>query len=243
MVRPLSLSFVLVLSVLVGPAPATAQDAPPATVTVSGEGTAAAAPDRAVVRFGVVTRAPTAEEARRRNATSARDAMNAVRALDISEQQLRMESLRLQPRYEYNDEKNRRELRGYTATRHVVAEVDSLDVLPQLVADVVAEGANRLDAIDYQLRDRAALRNEALRSAAGAAREKAQLLSESLGAVLGPVRTITEQKFDLVRPTPQARSVQMATKATGAQAEPEAYAAGEIEVGAQVQVVFDLRTN
>ena len=243
MTRSISRSLLLVLVVLAMPAPATAQDKSAATVTVSGEGTAAAAPDRAVVRFGVVTRAPTAEAARRGNATSARDAMNAVRALDVSEQQLRMESLRLQPRYEYNDEENRRELRGYTATRHVVAEVDSLNVLPQLVADVVAEGANRLDAIDYQLRDRAALRNEALRSAARAAREKAQLLSESLGAVLGPVRTITEQNFNVARPTPRMARMQTAAKTSSAQAEPEAYAAGEIEVSAQVKVVFGLRTD
>jgi uncharacterized protein YggE len=224
-------------------APAAAQEASPATVTVGGEGTATAVPDRAVVRFGVVTRAPTPEAARRGNATASRDALNAVRVLGVPDTQLRMERLQLQPRYEYSDEKNRRELRGYTAIRTVVAEVDSLGVLPQLVANVVEEGANRLDAIDYQLRDRAPLRNEALQKAARAAHEKAQLLSETLGAALGPVRTITEQKFDIVRPTPQTRSVQMATKATSARAEPEAYAAGEIEVSAQVRVVFDLRTD
>lgn len=228
------------LGLLLGAAPVVAQDASESTVTVRGEGTVTAPPDQAVVRFGVDTQGETAEAARRENATASRNALNAVRALDVPEEKMRMESLRLQPRYEYNDEKNRRELVGYEATRQVVVEVDSLDVLPQLVADVVAEGANRLDTIDYQLSDPSQLRNEALRKAAQAARDKAQLLSETLGASLGPVRTITEQTLDYVRPTPQIARMELAKASDAAQAEPEAYAAGEIEVSARVQVVFTL---
>lgn len=222
--------------------PVAAQEANPPTVTVSGEGTVTTQPDRAVVRFGVVTRAETAPEARTNNATAAKNAMNAVRDLDVPEEKMRLESLRLQPRYEYNDENDRRELVGYEATRQAVVELDRPDVLPQLVADVVEGGANRLDNIDYQLSDRSRFRDEALREAAQSARDKAGLLAETLGADLGPVRTINEQNFDFVRPRPQPARMQMAKTADAAQAEPEAYAAGEIEVSAQVQVVFDLVT-
>lgn len=221
--------------------PAAAQDDDRSTVTVSGEGTATAQPDQAVVRFGVETRAETAQEARSRNATAAKNAMNAVRNLDVPEEKMRMESLRLQPQYEYNDEENRRELVGYEATRQVVVELDRLDVLPQLVADVVESGANRLDNIDYQLSDRSQFRNEALRKAAQAAREKAQLLAETLDAQLGSVHAINEQSFTF----PESRvrlSAEMAKAADTGQAEPEAYAAGEIEVSADVQVVFNLVT-
>ncbi len=220
--------------------PAAAQDTDQSTVTVQGEGTVTAQPDQATVRFGVETRAETAQEARSQNATAAKNTMNAVRNLDVAEEKMRMESLRLQPRYEYNDEKDRRELVGYEATRQVVVEIDSLPVLPQLVADVVAKGANRLDAINYQLSDRSQLRNDALREAAQAAREKAQLLSETLGATLGPAHKITEETLDTVRPTPRFAQMEMAKASDAGQAEPDAYAAGEIEVSARVQVVFTL---
>ena len=96
---------------------ATAQDDDRSTVTVSGEGTVMAQPDQANVQFGVVTRAETAQQARSENATAAKKAMNAVRALDVPEEKMRMESLRLQPRYEYNDEENRRERVGYESSR------------------------------------------------------------------------------------------------------------------------------
>ena len=245
MSRPTHVLPLAVLALLVSVfavAPAAAQDDDRSTVAVSGEGSVTAQPDRAVVRFGVVTRAETAQAARTKNATAAKNAMNAVRNLDVPEENMRMESLRLQPRYEYDDEENRRELRGYEATRQVVVELDSLDVLPQLVADVVQEGANRLDGINYELSDRSQYRNEALRKAAQAAREKAQLLAETLGAQLGPVHTINEENFDFVQPTPRATAMGMAKADEAAQAEPEAYAAGEIEVSARVRVVFTLVT-
>lgn len=238
--RSFSAAILLLLVASIPVLPVTAQKAPSPAVTVSGDGSVTAQPDQAVVRFGVVTQAETAEEARANNAAAAKTAMNAVRALDVPDEKLRMESLRLQPRYEYDDDERR--LVGYEATRQVVVELDDLAVLPQLVADVVEGGANRLDTIDYQLSDRSRFRDEALRKAAQSARDKARLLAETLDADLGPVRTINEQSFDFVRPRPQQARVQMAKTADAAQAEPEAYAAGEIEVSAQVQVVFDLVT-
>ncbi len=238
-----SLAALTVLVPLFAVGPAAAQDDDRSTVTVSGKGSVTAQPDRAVVRFGVTTHAGTAQQARSDNATAAKTAMNAVRALDVPEEKMRMERLRLQPRYEYNDEKKQRELVGYEASRQVVVELDRLDVLPQLVADVVEGGANEVSNIDYQLRDREQYRNEALREAARTAQQKAQLLAETLGTSLGSVRTINEQSFDFVRPRPQTARMEVAKSADAAQAEPEAYAAGEIEVSAQVQVVFDLVTN
>lgn len=235
-----SVAVVFLLASALPVGPVVAQEAPAPSVSVSGDGTATAQPDQAIVRFGVVTRAETAQEARSQNASAAKAAMNAVRALNIPEEKMRMESLRLQPRREYDKETRTYEERGYEATREVVVELDSLAVLPQLVADVVQGGANRLNGIDYQLSDRTPVRNDALREAAQTAREKAQLLAETLGAQLGAVRTINEQNFDFGRPSPRAAVMEMAQAGDAAQAEPEAYAAGEIEVSAQVQVTFDL---
>lgn len=243
MSRPAQFLSLATLSLLVSifaVVPAAAQDEDRSTVTVRGEGSVTTQPDQAVVRFGVVTRAQSAQEARTENASASKHAMNAVRALDVPEEKMSMRSLRLQPRYEYNDEKKRREIVGYEATRQVVVELDRLEVLPQLVADVVEGGANRLNDISYQLSDRSQPRNEALREAAQAAQEKAQLLAETLGAQLGPVHTINEQSFDFRQP--QARMAGAELAKTAAQAEPEAYAAGEIEVSADVQVVFTLIT-
>ena len=217
-----------------------AQEEGPRTVRVSGEATMTAAPDQATIRFGIVSRAETAEQARTQNATSARNAMNAVRDLDVPEEKMRMETLRLQPRREYNPQTKEYEEKGYEATRQVVVELADLEQLPRLVARVVQRGANRLEGIEYELSDRTALRNEALRNAATNAKDKAQLLTESLDATLGPVRQITEEDFGYEEPQPRVQMAFAKSADTEAAPEPDAYAAGEITVRARVQVVFDL---
>ncbi len=231
---------VLVLSVLL---PAQAQDpmmqSKERTVSVSGEGVVRAVPDQATVRFGVVTRAEDPEEARRLNAAAAREAMNAVRALGVDERKMRLETLSLQPAREYNPQTRRYDEVGFEAARQVVVELDDLEKLPTLVADIVQRGANRLDGVAYELKDRDQARDEALRKALTNARDKARLMAATLDVKLGPVLTIAEQSFDFPRPVLRMEAAMAVSK--DASPEPEAYAAGEIEVRAVVQVVFALQ--
>lgn len=210
------------------------------TVTVSGEGIAHVEPDQATVRFGVVTRAEDPEEARRLNAAAASEAMNAVRALGIEERKMRLETLSLQPAREYDAETRRWIALGFEATRQVVVEVDDLEQLPTLVAEVVQKGANRLDGVAYGLQDRTEARNEALTKALNDARGKAQRMAATLGEELDQVLTISEQSFNFPRPMVRGAQLEMAM-AKDAAPEPDAYAAGEIEVHAVVQIVFALK--
>jgi hypothetical protein len=223
---------------LMATSPATAQPDAPRTVQVSGEGTVTAQPDEATVRFAVVSNAETAEAARSQNADASARAMNAVRDLDVPDEQIRMETLQLRPRREYNPETRRHEDKGYDATREVVVEVSDLDRIPELVARVVQEGANRLRGIQYGLSNRQEIRNEALREAATAAQTKAHILAETLGAQLGPVQSVSEQSVSV--PVPRVQMAMARAESAQAAPEPDAYAAGTIEVSASVQVVFSL---
>lgn len=233
-----TLVSLLAFSLLVA-LPTMAQDTSKRTVTVSGEGIVRVEPDQAVVRFGVVTEAGDPETARQRNAEAARDAMNAVRNLGVAERKIRLETLQLQPRREWDPDTRQWRERGFEATRQVVVELDDLELLPTLIAEVVQKGANRLDGVAYQLQDEDQARNEALLQAVGKAREKAALMTGALSESLGRVLTIHEQSFDMPRPMMRmAMEASMADKA--AAPEPDAYAAGEIEVRATVQVVFEL---
>ena len=210
------------------------------TVSVSGEGLVRAEPDQATVRFGIVTKAEDAEVARRFNAAAASDAMNAVRALGIDERKIRLETLRLQPAREYDQQTRRYKEVGFEATRQVVVVVEDLETLPTLVTEVVQKGANRLNGITYELKDRTAARNEALQKAMVDARDKAQLMAATLGEEVGRVLTISEQSFVAPQPMVRMARAEMAM-AKDAAPEPDAYAAGEIEVRVVVQVVFALK--
>lgn len=209
------------------------------TISVSGEGVVTVAPDQAILRFGVVTKHENPEEARARNAEASRDAMNAIRELGVEERHLRLETLRLEEEREYNQQTRQYVQIGFQAIRDIRVTLEDLDLLPTVVAKVVQQGANRLHGITYDLIEREAVRNEALRVAALNARKKAALLAEALGADLGQVLTINEQGVHVPRPEVALRQMNMSMRtAADAAPEPDAYASGEIEVRANVTVVF-----
>jgi hypothetical protein len=206
------------------------------TVTVSGEGEASAAPDQAIVRFAVVTRAEEAEDARKQNADAAARAMSSVRSFDVPEERIQLESLTIRPRREYNRQTGQTEDLGYEATRRVRVELHDLEQLPGLIATVVERGANRLDGVEYGLQDPSTVRNEALRHAAENAREKARLLATTLDASLGPVHQIREQSYSPQPPRPMMMEASAAKSANDG--EPEAYAPGRITIETTIQVTF-----
>jgi uncharacterized protein len=241
-----SLSFCLIIlaAAFLLVYPAVAQEggraaAPPRTITVSGEGIVRVLPDRAVLRFGIVTQDADPEEARRQNAQAAREAINAIRQLGVDERRIRMEMLQLVPAREFDPETRRWIERGFEVTRHVTVELDDVDRLPTVVALVVQRGANRLLGATYELRDRGPTQNEALAGAVRNAREKAALLATTAGADLGEVLTLSEEMFDF--PRPMMRTEMAAAGVRDAAPEPEAYAPGEIEVRARIVVVYRLQ--
>lgn len=213
------------------------------TVTVSGEAVVRVLPDQAIVRFGIVSRDRRPDKAQEKNDEAARDAMNAVRRLGVEDRKIRLQTLQLEPDRRWNPDQQRWEEAGFVATREVEVTLDDLDTLPGLVQAIVQEGANRLNGVSYGLADESAVRVQALQKAATNARHKAEVLATTLGAELGPVLTISEQGVYVPRPDIMLRSAAMDGMVAEAAAAPDpaAYAAGEIEVRASVNLVFDLK--
>jgi uncharacterized protein len=210
------------------------------TVSVTGEGMVTAEPDRAIVRFGIVTRDKDPVKARQLNEEAGKNSLNAVRALGIEERKIRLTVLQLNEIREYDRERRRQISAGYQATREVVVELDNLDTLPALIAQVTQQGANRLHGLSYDVSNRDEVRNEALRRAVQSAREKAAVLAGTLGVELGRVIRIVEDRYEFPRPMPMRGLMTAELDAAADMGLPEAYAAGEIEVRASVQVIFGL---
>lgn len=210
------------------------------TVSVSGEGIVKIEPDIVTVRFGIVTRDDDPVRARRLNEEAAAKALDAVRALGVEERKIRITVLQLNELREYDRDRRRQVPAGFEATRQAVVELDDMDKLPQLIAGVTSHGANRLFGLSYDISNRDEIRDQALQKAVENARRKASVMTESLGVTLGPVMRISEERFEFPGPVP-VRAMMLEQRDqmidTGV---PEAYAAGEIEVRANVQVVFIL---
>lgn len=212
-------------------------------ISVSGEGEVTTVPDMATVRFGIVTRDNDPEEARRINAATARDAMNAIREMGIAESKLRLQTLRLQPVREYDPQTRKQVDKGYEASRELVVLVEDLDQLPLMISQLVQKGANRLNGISYGLKESEKAKDLALSKAVMRAKQKASLMAASLDVEVGEVLQIQEQNDGFTVPVVSAdtRPQLMMAKSEAAAPEPEAYAAGEIIVKALVRVTFDIK--
>jgi uncharacterized protein len=229
------LALLALAPILISPL-AHAQDVVPRTVTVTATDTVRVAPDRVSVRFAIVTRAQQPEAARQQNESASSNVLQAVRALNVPDRQIQVQSVRLSEEVEYRQ--GRRVRIGFIARRDVQVILDDMDRLPQVIAAVVQEGATELGGISYDIRDRRAQEDEALRRAASRARQKADVLATSLGTSVRAVYAVAESGTSFPTPRPEMAYARM--EMDMAQAEPAAYAAGELEVRATLTVIFEL---
>lgn len=201
-------------------------------VSVNGEATVMALPDKAIVRFAIATLADNPREARKQNAKTAKEVVRAVKRIIKNEKQMQMEVLRINEKHEYDARKKRSIVIGFEAYREFVVELHNVDNLSELVATVVDHGSNKLLGVEFGLQDEHDIRAEALEKAVMDARHKADVMLKALDAKRGPVIDIHEQYFE--RPRPMIHRTAFA--AAGSEA--ESFAEGEIKFKVSVRVAF-----
>lgn len=121
---------------------------------------------------------------------------------------------------------------GYECAVAFLIESTVLDDVSQLLADLVAAGAHEIDALEFDVADRAALQAQAYRQAIAAAQEKAAVYASAAGMRLGAVLHIEDAD------SPPVAAVALASGPAPGSAED--LAPGEIVVSASVRVGYAL---
>jgi len=219
-------------------------DAPPARAAeaggavrilkVRGHAVVAAAPDSAVVRLGIQTRAQTAQQALRRASEVVEAVLRVTDWMDIDEREVQTRSVELVPLWRDVDKGRQLELAGYEARYELEVTVHPPERVGLLVDEAVKAGANRLHGIRFGLRNLQAVQQQALQQAIADALRQARTLAEAAGVRLGPVISVDEVQLS----TPAAPPAPMAL-ASGQEAAPP-IAAGELAVEAWATVTFEL---
>jgi uncharacterized protein YggE len=177
-----------VLSLLAA-APAWAE----ATMTVSGVGEVAAAPDMETISLGVTTEGMEAAEAMRRNSEAMTAVLAAVAAAGVAERDVQTSALSLSPRWEPpRPNETAPRVSGFVASNMVTVAVRDLGALGGVLDAVLDEGANTLHGLSFGVADDAELKDAARRAAVADATRKARVLAEAAGVTLGPVAEIVE---------------------------------------------------
>jgi uncharacterized protein YggE len=224
------LAAAVALGAVVRPGSAHGSAAQPTTdgITVTGTGTASAAPDQATFSFGVQTEGASAKAALDANSAKMALVITALKRAGVAEKDLQTQDVSVMPRQNETGQIN-----GYFADNSVQALVRKLAGAGVVVDAAVAAGANQSSGPSFDQSRHDAIYRGALRAAVADARTKAEALAAESNASLGRVTRIVEGSVEPPLPMYERAMSDSAKAATPV--EP-----GTQEVQATVTVTFEL---
>lgn len=213
------------------------------TVTVSGQGEASAAPDRARLSMAVEETNPDLKAAQAKVNGIVRAYLAQARALGVKDEDISTAGLSIRSEYDYSSggvsSAGGRKFLGYHVTRNIEVVVRDLDRIGDYLQRATEAGINNIS--DPQLESSRAeeLQRQALVKAAQDAQARARLLADTLGVKLGAVRTLNAGSVAPQPPRPQPRMMAMSAVAPSGNEE-MGFAAGEIHYSGSLSAEFDL---
>lgn len=163
------------------------------SISVTGVGSVALAPDVAVVRLGVETRAATSSETLQLNSTKTKQVIEALQNLGVEEKSIRTESVQLHPRYEHvrsPSGQSTQTLVGYRASNLVRVELVELANAGAAIDAASQAGANRIDSIGFEISNPTEALDKAREIAWRNAKDQAEQLADLADTKLGKVLSI-----------------------------------------------------
>ena len=199
------------------------------TISVSGAGSASAAPDLVIVELGVEVLGQSVALARTTAAAAMQAMVASLRGSGLGTGDLATSAYSINPEY---DHRNGPRLRGYRALTTVQARIEDVDDAGSIVDAAVAAGGDHavVRSLRFAHRDESALSSAARSAAWGDALGKAEQLAELAGVTLGSPVSISEQAAHAPGPMPRM----MAMEAAGA----IPIEAGELAVAIAIEVEF-----
>ena len=202
------------------------------TITLSGSGSASAKADQARLTVGVQTERPYASEAVDENAAKMTEVIDAIRALDIAEEDIETVTYSVYPNYDYES----RQVTGYMVVNMVQVKISELDMIGDIIDAASEADANRIDGVSFELSEDLAedLKLDAFRAALGDAETKVGVITETLGLELTGVLSVSESVYYPYRPYVGVETV-ISERAPIA---PTPILEGSLSVTVTVQVVY-----
>jgi uncharacterized protein YggE len=154
-------------------------------VATYGAASVKAAPDMVRARFKVIRLEQTpslAFEAASGAVHAVREALRRHQIPDFA-----VERSRLDLRSAWSGYGPDRKFLGYQCQASFALQSGNLDEVQQLLVDLVAAGANEIEAVEFDVTAKPDMRAQARRQAVDAARNKAELYAEAAGVRLGAV--------------------------------------------------------
>jgi uncharacterized protein YggE len=216
--------------------PARAAETAVRVIEVSGYGEVRATPDVAHLSLQVETHAPTAEECSSKNAALAQKVVQQLKNKLAGKGNVLTGDYSLTPQYTEPAPRQKQAIIGYIAQNTITVETTELALLGSLIDGAIAAGANRINYLNFALRDDIKPREQAIANASKDAQAQAQALAASLGVKLKRVvRASTVPQRGPIMPQPRFAG---AFSLESAQATP--IEANQVTITATVSLTYEI---
>lgn len=205
------------------------------SIRVTGDAAVTTKPDQAQIDIGVVTEARNAQAAATENAEKLDAVFGELRKALGPGANIKSTSYSLTPVYHYPKEGGTPTITGYSATNVIQVKTNELTQVGKIIDTAAQSSANRIQSLQFTLKDEQAVHLQALREAAAKARAKAEAIGSALGLKI--VRVLSaEEGGQLSRPV-YAEGMQARAAALPVQTPVEP---GTIEVRATVTLTVEI---
>jgi uncharacterized protein YggE len=189
----LALSVALVCLALAPASDAAALAVREGKIRILGRATIEVAPDYALVRAGISTKAATPTAAMDQNSAIARKMIDFSKRFGIDEQDLRTDAISLAPAFKNVRDANggtRSEPDGYRAENTLRVKLNDLARVGTYMRQILEQGATNIGGVQFGLSDSEKINDEARVRAVENARRQAQLLADAAKVKLGQIQEI-----------------------------------------------------
>jgi uncharacterized protein YggE len=173
-----------VIAVVAQPGKGGAANTSQTTITVTGNGSVDATPDKASFDFGVRATAPTATDAMNQDNAQAQAIIDALKKAGISASDIQTTEVSLYP------QSHKGQITGYQASNSVNVTSGIKDA-GNLVDAAVKAGANNVDGPNLSISDQKSQYEQALKLAVADAKAQAQAIATGAGLTLGAVKHVS----------------------------------------------------
>ena len=202
-------------------------------INVSGEGKVKVTPDQAAITVSIETKGTKAADVKEENDKKMDAILKFIKKATIAKEDFQTLRVSLNPNYDYEKKKH-----NYVATQSLQILLKDLSKYDELMEDLVNEGINRIDNVEFKSSKITQLQSDARKLAVKEAKAKAEDFVSVLGQKVGKAILISDNSQTY---NPQPRMYAMKAMAMdGVEAPRETLAVGEIEITANVSVSFIL---
>ena len=237
--RTAARSLVIMMLSMMLALPCLAADNNMRVIEVSGNGEARTTPDVANLSLQVETHAATAEETSSKNAALAQKVVQALKSRLAGKGTVITGDYSLNPEYNENNlPRQRPVITGYTAQNTITVETTELGLLGALIDGAISAGANRINYLNFGLRDDTKARQDAITGASKDAQAQAQALAASLNVKLKDVvKATTVPERGPIMPMGQMGAVSFGRASPNV---PTPVEASQISVSATVSLTYEI---